>query len=194
MKKKYSFNFVFSSNDTNHLFSYYALCKIETGDETVCTTAKLPQGHFVCLSECRCLLQTLAWWRYQTMGGNGAERCQAGWGGEGGRRGCPGIPSSHEACTDFSPPAAHSLPSWCSSSPPAGAESCRAGPVRRGHPANTHMKITHTHTRMCNRIVWASAIYMWQHCKHTVLRQRFNSLSIKHTESVSVCSTLNLLY
>lgn len=149
-------------------------------DETTCTAAKLPQGRLVCLSECRCMLQTPVWWRHQTMGGNRAERCQAGWvgGGVGGRWGCPGTGGSHEACTDFSPPAAHSLPSWCSSSPPAGAESCRTGPVQRGHPANTH--VHHTHTRMCNRIVWASAIYMWQHCKYIKLCQRFNSLSIKH--------------
>ncbi len=74
-------------------------------------------------------------------------------------------------------------PSWCR----------ELGPYGEAIPP-THTWKSHTHTRMCNRIVWASAIYMWQHCKHTVLRQRFNSLSIKHTESVSVCSTLNLLY
>lgn len=116
------------------------------GDETACTAAKLPQGRLFCLSECRCLPQRLlldGGIRQWAATGQRDVR-PAGGGDEGGRQGCPGTGGSHEACTDFSSPAAHSLPSWCSSSPPAGAESCRTGPVRRGHPANTHVHIAHT--------------------------------------------------
>lgn len=74
----------------------------------------------------------------------------------------------HTACPPGAPPA-----------PQLVQRAAALGPYREAIPP-AHTCTSHTHTWMCNRIVWASAIYMWLHCKYMKLCQRFNFLSIKH--------------